>query len=112
MTTETKPTTITVAVIPSPAGSVTQSVIADLEAISTGMTGDLTPANVANIALDELTASQPPAVDSELMTAVNRIVAEFNQMADTYNATGIRPSMGDLRVAIERLAAAALRARE
>lgn len=33
----------------------------DLEAIATGMTGDLTPANVANIALDKLTPTPQPA---------------------------------------------------
>lgn len=36
-----------------------KSVINDLEAIATGMTGDLTPANVANIALAKLTTPEP-----------------------------------------------------
>lgn len=38
-----------------------KSVISDLEAIATNMTGDLTPANVANIALAKLTSDQSPA---------------------------------------------------
>lgn len=53
-----------------------ESVIADLEAIATGMTSDLTPANIANIALDKLTATPFPQQPTDaLAAAVKRVIA-------------------------------------
>lgn len=87
--------------VPAPAMvNISTSVIKDLEAIATGMTGDLTPANVANIALSKLT--QEPATEQggdfqtvrdafdmsksimEPALALNRIEGELIQINELY----------------------------
>lgn len=54
-------------------------------------------------------ATPQPAPAGELVAAVEHVKIAFNEMVDSYNATGLTPSMKDLRVAIEQLAAAALK---